>query len=80
MARMEAAVFVGLLLGALSSGNLYKLTSASWVFGLSTFCTLLGLICVYMFVKESIKNETEETGRMVNQPIDFWLLKIIVKC
>lgn len=65
MARMEAAVFIGLLLGALSSGRLYKLTSASVVFGCSTWCTLLGLMCVYQFVKESIKNETEETGRMV---------------
>ncbi|XP_031618143.1 uncharacterized protein LOC116337604 [Contarinia nasturtii] len=64
MARMEAAVFVGLLLGSLSSGRLYKLTSASVVFGCAALCTLLGLICVYFFVKESIKNQTEETGRM----------------
>lgn len=67
MARMEAAVFVGLLLGSLGSGQLYKLASASVVFGCSTCCTLIGLICVYAFVKESIKNETEETGRWVNQ-------------
>lgn len=64
MARMEAAVFVGLLLGALSSGRLYKLTSASVVFGCSTLCTLIAFMCVYFFVKESIKNQTEETGRM----------------
>lgn len=74
MARMEAAVFVGLLCGALSSGHLYKLTSASFVFGCSALCTVLGLICVYMFVKESIKNETEETGRMVISLIDITII------
>lgn len=66
MARMEAAVFVGLLLGSLSSGRLYKWTSASLVFGLATFCTLSGLVWVYCFVKESIKNETEERSRIVS--------------
>lgn len=63
---MEAAVFVGLLFGALSSGHLYRWTSASLVFGLATLCTLTGLICVFLFVKESIKNETEETSRVVS--------------
>lgn len=67
MARMEAAVFVGLLLGSLSSGHVYKLFSASVVFGCSTFCTLIALICVCLFVKESIKSQTEETSRMVSQ-------------
>lgn len=66
MARMEAAVFVGLLLGALSSGRLYTISSASVVFGCATICTLIGLACVYLFVKESIKNQTEETSRMVS--------------
>lgn len=66
MARMEAAVFVGLLLGAICSGRLYQMTSASLVFGLSTLCTVSGLILVFFFVKESIKNETEETSRVVS--------------
>lgn len=69
MARMEAAVFVGLLLGSLSSGHLYKLFSASVVFGCSTFCTFIALMFVCFFVNESIKNQTEETSRMVS-----WML------
>lgn len=64
---MEAAVFVGLLLGALSSGRLLKISSASVVFGCSTMCTLSGLIWVVLYLKESIKNETEQTSRMVSK-------------
>lgn len=74
MARMEAAVFVGLLTGSLLSGQLYKYASSSVVFGCSTWCTLIGLILVYTFVKESIKNQTEvEMSRMVNKIHKFKL-------
>lgn len=66
MARMEAAVFVGLLLGSLGGAHLYQLTSASVVFGTATFCTLIALLCVCFFVKESIKNQTEERSSMVS--------------
>lgn len=67
MARMEAAVFMGLLFGALTCGNLYKLTSAWAVFGCSTICTFIGLVWIFLFVKESIKNETEQTSKMVSE-------------
>lgn len=66
MARMEAAVFVGLLLGSLGGAHLYQLTSAAVVFGCGAFCTLIALLCVCFFVKESIKNQTEERSSMVS--------------
>lgn len=63
---MEAAVFMGLLFGALTCGNLYQLTSAWAVFLCSTICTFIALVWIFLFVKESIKNETEQTTKMVN--------------
>lgn len=66
MARMEAAVFIGLLLGTLISGSLYEISSATVVFGFATVCTLAGLVVIYVFLKESIKNETDITGFWVS--------------
>lgn len=62
---MEATVFVGLLLGSMSSGQLYLVTSSAFVFGLSTISSLLALLCVYMFVNESVKNVTGITSPWV---------------
>lgn len=70
MARMEAAVFMGLLFGALTCGPLYKLTSAWAVFGCSTICTFIALVWIFLFVKESIKNETEQTTKMVKDKLN----------
>lgn len=67
MARMEAAVFIGLLLGSLVSGQLYGLTSASAVFGCACLCTLLGFFFIFAFLKESIKNETDINGFCVRE-------------
>lgn len=65
MARMEAVVFVGLLLGALSSIPLYSRTSAAVVFFCASLCNLCGLVYIYFFVRESIQSSTSD--------IDFWV-------
>lgn len=73
-------VFVGLLMGSMSSGYLYQLTSASVVFGCSTFSAFLALICVYLFLKESNKNVTEETSPWVKKYIrSTFIMQLIQK-
>lgn len=62
---MEAVVFIGLLVGSMSSGQLYLVTSASFVFGLATLSALIALICMYLFVDESVKNVTGITSSWV---------------
>lgn len=66
MARMEAAVFVGLLLGSLSSAPIYQATSAAFVFACAAFSTLIGLSYLYFCVGESLKNACTEASRMVS--------------
>lgn len=63
---MEAMVFVGLLMGSISSGYLYQLTSATVVFKCASFSAFVALICVYLFLEESNKNVTEEASPWVN--------------
>lgn len=58
-------MFVGLLVGSMSSGQLYLVTSASFVFGLATLSALIALICMYLFVDESVKNVTGITSSWV---------------
>lgn len=68
---MEAVVFVGLLMGSMSSGRLYLATSTSFVFGLATLSSLIALFCVYLFVDESVKNLTGVTGSWVSKSFFF---------
>lgn len=67
MARMEAAVFVGLLLGALSCSPLYNATSTSFVFSIAAISTFVGLVYVYFFVKESIQCPISDVDALVRQ-------------
>lgn len=73
MARMEAAAFVGLLLGSLCCGPLYNATSASFVFFCAAVSTFCGLVLVYFFVQESIQCSTSDIYAWVRhgQMIDF---------
>lgn len=67
MAKMEAFVFVGLLLGSLCSIAIYTATSASTVFACAALSTFLGLVYLYFFVNESILEiSTEETTAYVS--------------
>lgn len=65
---MEAAVFVGLLLGALSCGPLYNATSGSFVFSCAALCTFAGLVHIYFVVNESIQCSTSE--------VDVWVRRM----
>lgn len=72
MASMEAFVFVGLLLGSLSSIGIYTATSASFVFGCATLSTFIALLYLYFFVNESILEiSTEETTPFVSAEPDI---------
>lgn len=67
MARMEAFVFIGLLLGSLTSIYLYKTTSASFVFVCAATSTFIALIYLYFFVEESLMEiSSEETTAIVS--------------
>lgn len=55
MARMEAAVFLGLLIGALSCSYIYNYTSTSIVFAIAAISTGSALVFIYFYVNESIQ-------------------------
>lgn len=74
MVRMEAAVFVGLLLGSLGSPYLYEYTngSSTVVFLCAAIVTLIALLCVYKLLKESIKQVADD--------ISYWVKFIAIIC
>lgn len=57
MAYLEASIYVGLLFGSLSSSYILMLTSPIVVFGISAIASLLGVLYVLFFVKESIQQD-----------------------
>lgn len=63
MVRVEAAVFVGLLIGSLSSPYLYNISSASVVFGCAALVTFIALIILYKYLVESIKCAMDDMTR-----------------
>lgn len=57
MALLEAAIYIGLVIGSFTSSYIYQVTNATFMFGLSTLATFLALVYVVVFVKESVREE-----------------------
>lgn len=70
MAYLEAALYVGLLFGSVSSSYILKLTSPTTVFGISGITSFLGVLYVLFFVKESIQQD-ESIRKYVSTVIMF---------
>lgn len=68
MAYLEASLYIGLLLGSISSSFILMLTSPVIVFGISGVATFLGVLYVLFFVKESIQQD-ESVGKFVSSHI-----------
>lgn len=66
MAYLEASLYVGLLLGSMSSSYILKLTSATYVFGIAGIASFGGVLYVIFMVKESIQQD-EAIGKFVNR-------------
>lgn len=69
MARMEAAVFCGLLLGALSCSYLYNMTSAAAVFFCAAVSSFIALLYLIFFIQESVQNISADVGKWVNERV-----------
>lgn len=70
MARMEAAVFVGLLTGSLTSNYIFEVTSTQFMFFLATALIVLALLYIKYAVTESVVGATENDE-------DLWVNYII---
>lgn len=66
MAYLEASLYVGLLLGSISSSYLLSLTSATILFGIASTASFVGVLYVIVFVKESIQQD-ESVGKFVSR-------------
>lgn len=69
MARMEAAVFMGLLTGSLTSNYIFEVTSTQFMFVLATILIAIALIYIKFAVSESVIGATENDERL-------WVRKI----
>lgn len=69
MARMEAAVFVGLLVGSLTSNYIYEYTSTQFMFALATVLALCAVIYIKFAVVESVIVAPENNT-------NAWVMKI----
>lgn len=65
MSYLEAALYIGLLFGFLSSSYILKMTSPTIVFAISALASFLGVIYVTVFIKESIRQD-ESVGKWVS--------------
>lgn len=77
MARLEAVVFVGLLLGALTSSHMYTYTSSTAVFACATVSVFIGFIYIWFCVQESLQVDLSDVSLAVFNPtsIDLRLLR-----
>ena len=64
MSLLEGALYIGVLIGSLSSSYVYKLTSAPIVFAIAAAFTFISVIYVIFGVKESVQN-TEQISKSV---------------
>lgn len=58
---MEAAVFIGLLIGSLTSSYIFAATSTSFVFGLASLSILIALLYIKFAVGESVDVVSEDS-------------------
>lgn len=62
MGILEAAIYLGLLAGSLSSSYLLMVTNSTTVFAVATFLIFLGIIYNYFCIHETVKiNEMDLT-------------------
>lgn len=57
MSYLEASIYVGLLIGLLSSSYILRFTSPTVVFAVSALASFLGVVYVIIFVNESIRQD-----------------------
>lgn len=65
MAFLEAALFIGILLGSLSSSYIYRWTSATILFAIAAMFALIAVLYIMFFVEESVHNTNISSGKMV---------------
>lgn len=80
---MEAAVFMGLLTGSLTSNYIFEVTSTQFMFVLSTGLIAMALIYIKFAVTESVIGATENDERTLVRPIStcmfgFLLLTLVL--
>lgn len=66
MARIEAVVFVGLLLGALASNRMYAATSPTAIFICAATSIFIGLVYIWKYVKESLQVDSSDVSLSVS--------------
>lgn len=66
---MEAAVFIGLLIGSLTSSYIFTATSTSFIFGLASLVILIALIYIKYAVVESVDVVSEDSVFVSSQLI-----------
>ena len=54
MSVIEASIYVGVVVGTMSSSYVYEKTSAPIMFTISTIMTYLGILYIQNFVPESV--------------------------
>lgn len=62
MGILSAALYVGLLIGGLSSSYVLKFTNSTTVFGISAITAFLSFAYILLYVEESVQNNEIQTG------------------
>lgn len=92
MVLYEAVIYIGLMMGSLSSGYIYQdYRSSTLIFSISAFCLLFATLIVIFVIPESLnyqagliaenndQNEIPEDRRRINNIFDWKLLKDMYK-
>lgn len=72
MSFQEAALFIGILLGSLSSSYIYRWTSPTILFAIAAFIALIAVLYTVFSIEESVQNTNITTGKMVH-PIRIYM-------
>lgn len=71
MSFQEAALFIGILLGSLSSSYIYRWTSATTLFAISATFAMIAVLYIVFSVEESVQNTPLSDGKMVWQSDEY---------
>lgn len=71
MSFLQVPVFVGALVGNLTSSWMYRHTGTTWVFGVAALLTLLATLYVMFWVHESIQDDAADRrlGQVVRSTV-----------
>ncbi|XP_055609407.1 tetracycline resistance protein, class C-like [Uranotaenia lowii] len=75
MGVLEASIFIGLLLGVLSSSYILRWFNATIVFVTAAVCVLLGILYIAFYIEESIRpNELDNSTSKIREIFRFELV------